>query len=204
MATTHAVWGMALALPVIAVAPELAPIALAAGFVGGLFPDLDLYMGHRKTLHYPVLGPLLAALAIAIAGLNPTTITIGLAVFVSAAALHPVLDIFGGGLELRPWEATSDRGVYSHVHRRWIRPRRTIRYDGSPEDLGFAVVGAAPLFFLDDATIGLFILGLLVISSFYVLLRRRLAEAAAVLASVVPAPLVPYVPRRYLTAHDRR
>ncbi|MEF8780015.1 MAG: metal-dependent hydrolase, partial [Haloferacaceae archaeon] len=54
MLPTHALGGMAVALPLLAVSPELAPVALVAGLLGGIFPDLDLYVGHRKTLHYPV------------------------------------------------------------------------------------------------------------------------------------------------------
>ncbi|MFC6811755.1 metal-dependent hydrolase, partial [Natrialbaceae archaeon GCM10025810] len=108
MATTHAFAGMALALPVLATAPEFAPAAFVAGLVGGLVPDLDLYAGHRKTLHYPVYAPIAAVLAVAMALLAPSTATVALAVGLAAAALHAVTDVAGGGLELRPWLAGSE------------------------------------------------------------------------------------------------
>ncbi|WP_435076861.1 hypothetical protein [Halococcus sp. AFM35] len=121
MATTHALAGVALAA---LVASEQAGVALPAGFVGGLFPDLDLYVGHRKTLHFPVYyWPLALAGGVLVAiGTGPATV--GLACFLLAAALHSTMDAFGGGLELRPWEATSERAVYNHYTGRWHRPRR--------------------------------------------------------------------------------
>ncbi|MFC6719033.1 metal-dependent hydrolase [Natrialbaceae archaeon GCM10025810] len=197
MATTHAFAGMALALPVLATAPEFAPAAFVAGLVGGLVPDLDLYAGHRKTLHYPVYAPIAAVLAITIAFFAPSTATVFLAVGLAAAALHAVTDVAGGGLELRPWLAGSERAVYSHYHGRWIRPRRWIRYDGAPEDLALAGFVAAPLIVAGDGPIGTVTIVLLGVSTAYVLLRKPLATVAERLAGLVPEPLHPYLPERY-------
>lgn len=200
MATTHALWGMALAVPVLAVSPEFAPAAALAGLVGGLAPDLDLYAGHRKSLHYPVYGTLATIPAIGLALLAPSTATVALAVGIAAAALHAVTDAAGAGLELRPWEGTSNQAVYSHYHGRWIPPRRWVRYDGAPEDLGLAALGsgavvAAGLEFASAIT-----LVLLSVSTVYVLLRKPLATVAERLAAYVPESLAPYVPARYLQA----
>ncbi|MFC6727238.1 metal-dependent hydrolase, partial [Natronoarchaeum mannanilyticum] len=79
MATTHALWGMALALPVLALAPEFAPVAFGAGLVAGLFPDLDLYAGHRRTFHFPVYASLAAVPAIALAIVAPLPWTVAFA-----------------------------------------------------------------------------------------------------------------------------
>ncbi|EMA37355.1 hypothetical protein [Halobiforma nitratireducens] len=198
MATTHALWGMALALPVLVAAPEYAPVAFVAGLVGGLAPDLDLYAGHRKTLHYPVYGTVAAILALALAVLSPSTATVALAVGLAAAALHAGSDIFGSGLELRPWEGNSERAVYSHYHGRWLRPRRLVRYDGSPEDLALAGLAAAPIVLAGDAVFAILSLVLLGISAVYVLLRRRLAALAVRLARLLPPTVRAYVPPRYL------
>lgn len=198
MATTHALWGMVLAMPVLAVAPEFAPAAFLAGLVGGLAPDLDLYRGHRKTLHFPVYASIAAVPAVALAVLAPSTWTITLAVFLAAAALHTTSDVLGGGLELRPWQGTSERAVYSHYHDQWLRPRRWVRYDGAPEDLAIAGVAAVPLIAVGDALVTGIALALVAVSTVYVLLRKRLAEIARRLASLLPAPIRPYVPARYL------
>ncbi|ELY27144.1 membrane-bound metal-dependent hydrolase [Natrialba magadii ATCC 43099] len=200
MATTHALWGMALALPVIAAAPEYALAAFVAGLVGGLAPDLDLYTGHRKTLHYPVYASLAAVPAIVLAVVFPSTATVALAVGLGAAALHAGSDVLGGGLELRPWEGTSERAVYSHYHGQWLRPRRLVRYDGAPEDLALAGVAAVPIAVAGDALIAAVAVGFLTISAVYVLLRKRLAALAARLARLLPAPVRSYVPARYLEA----
>lgn len=200
MATTHALWGMALAFPVLAFAPELAPVAFGAGLVGGLLPDLDLYAGHRKTFHYPVYASLATVPAIVLAIAAPSTLTVALAVGLAAAALHAATDAAGGGLELRPWQASSNRAVYSHFHGRWISPRRWVRYDGAPEDLGLAGLAAAPLVVAGGDTTTAVAIVLLTVSTVYVLLRKPLAALAEYLVGLLPAPVLPYVPERYREA----
>lgn len=198
MATTHALVGMALALPVAALAPELAPAALLAGLVGGLAPDLDLYLGHRRTLHFPVLGPPVAVVAILLAVIHPGPWTIGLAVGLAAAALHAAMDVLGGGLELRPWLATADRAVYSHLHGRWLPPRRWIRYDGSPEDLGLAGVLALLLLSTGDPLVNRVVTPLLAVSIVYAVFRRRLVDLVGPAVALLPASLRRHLPERYL------
>jgi hypothetical protein len=178
MATTHAAVGLLLATPVALVAPELAVPAAVGGLAGGLFPDLDLFVGtHRKTLHYPAYYWLLALPAVAAAVLAPSALSVGLALFLLAAAVHSVSDVFGAGLETRPWEATSERAVYLHPQSRWLRPRRVIRYDGAPEDLVTAAVVAVPGLLLFDGRIRLLVVVGLVVSAVYVAVRKRLPES---------------------------
>ncbi len=197
MATTHALWGMTLALPVLAIAPELAPAAFAAGFVGGLAPDLDLYAGHRKTFHYPIYASIAALPALALAVVVPSAAPVAIAVALAAAALHAVSDAFGGGLELRPWRGTSDQAVYSHFHDRWLPPRRWVRYDGAPEDLLLASLAAAPLVAIGPESVAAGAIALVAASTVYAALRKPLAGVAERLAGSIPASLVPYVPVRY-------
>src|SRR6056297_545185 len=68
-------------------------------------------------------------------------------------ALHAASDALGGGLELKPWRATSERAVYDHFRGRWIRPRRWVRYDGAPEDLAFAGILAGSLLLYAEGAI---------------------------------------------------
>jgi len=202
MLPTHALGGMALGLAAAAVAPEFAGIALVAGLLGGVFPDLDMYAGHRKTLHYPVIYSMLATGALTAAVLVPTTVTVGGALFALGAATHSVADIFGGGLELRPWEATSDRAVYDHYTGRWITPRHWVRYDGSPGDLLLSVALAVPLLLALDGVLRDVVVASLTIGVLYTAVRRRLPEIADALIRelrpLVPPSLLVYVPDRYL------
>ncbi|MEF8854044.1 MAG: metal-dependent hydrolase [Haloarculaceae archaeon] len=199
MATTHALAGVLLAGVSLLVAPEFAPVALLSGFAGGLAPDLDLYFAHRKTLHFPVYLPVATGPALLLAVLAPSTATIGLAAFVAAAALHSVTDVLGGGLELRPWEGTSDRAVYSHYHGRWLTPMRWVGYDGAPADLGLAATLALPVFALGaGGTVETLVIASLVVSTGYAAFRKRLpALAEDLVGSLVPDPVLPYVPDRY-------
>jgi hypothetical protein len=202
MLPTHALMGMVLGLLVGAAAPEFAGVALLAGLVGGVLPDLDMYAGHRKRLHYPVYYAALAGPALVLAGLVPTAATVGVAVFLLGATVHSATDVFGGGLELRPWEATSNRAVYDHYRGTWIEPRRWVRYDGAPEDLLVAVVLAVPLVVSVDGALQAVAYGSLGVGAVYVVFRRTLADLAArivgdVLAPVLPAWLFVYVPDRY-------
>ena len=201
MLPTHALAGMALALPVAFVAPEFAPVALAAGFAGGILPDLDMYAGHRKTLHYPVYFSVFAVAALALALAVPTAETVALAFLLSGAAVHSVTDIFGGGLELRPWEGTADRGVYDHYRGQWLAPRRWVGYDGSPGDLLLSGVLAVPLLVTVDGAFRLAVLGGLAVAVVYTAVRRVLPTLAERLVdefgAVLPAVVLAQLPTRY-------
>jgi hypothetical protein len=198
MATTHALAGFVLGAVVAAFAPAYAPLAIPAAVAGSVVPDLDLYRGHRRTLHYPTLYPLGAALAGGLSLLAPTPGTVAAALFLLGAALHTTLDLFGGGLELRPWEATSERAVYDHVREQWLAPRRWVRYDGAPEDLLFAGALTALAYPFHGALARTAMLALLTVSATYVALRRPLAALAPVVVGRLPPEAREYVPRRYV------
>ncbi|NGM70544.1 metal-dependent hydrolase [Natronolimnobius sp. AArcel1] len=198
MLPTHALGGMVLALPLFAVAPEYASVALVAGLVGGIFPDLDLYVGHRKTLHYPVYYSAFAVVAAVIALFVPTIATVSVTVFLLGAAVHCLSDILGSGLELRPWEGTSERAVYDHYRDTWIAPRQLITYDGSPADLCLSGVLAIPLLYALDGFFQWIVIGAIAVAVVYTALRRLLADLAAVVFGVLPKTVRPYVPERYL------
>lgn len=202
MLPTHALAGMVLGLSVAVYAPEFAPVAIVAGLVGGAFPDADMYIGHRKSLHFPVYYSLLAPVALVIAAGVPSTATVFAAVFLAGAAVHSVSDIFGGGLELRPWEATSDRAVYDHYHKEWLSPRRWVGYDGAPRDLLVSITLAVPLLITLEGSLRLVVIAALAVAAGYTVLRRRLATLAAVLvenllAPRLPDPVMTRVPARY-------
>lgn len=199
---------MVLGLTVGAVAPEFAGVALVAGLLGGVLPDLDMYAGHRKTLHYPVYYSALALGALALATLVPATATVGAALFLLGAAVHSVADVCGGGLELRPWEATSGRAVYDHHRGRWIEPRRWVRYDGSPGDLLLSAILAIPLLITLDGVLRGVVVASLAVGVLYTAIRRVLPEVADVLVDsllvpVLPSRLLAHVPDRYRRASTR-
>lgn len=197
MLPTHALVGLALAVPLAWVAPELAPAALLGGLVGGVLPDLDLYAGHRRTLHYPTVYPLLSVPAVGLAVLRPSTAAVALAFVLVAAAVHCRMDRYGGGLELRPWEGTSERAVYDHVHGEWLAPRRLVSYDGSPGDLALATgVATLPVVLLEGPVVHLTV-GLLAVGAAYTVLRRRLADLAPRVFGRVPGRFASLVPDRY-------
>lgn len=197
MLPTHAMVGLAIATPLVILVPDLAPAALAGGLLGGIFPDLDLYSGHRKTLHYPTVYLLAALIAVGLTVLVPITMTAGLAFFLLGATAHCQMDRFGGGLELRPWEGTSERAVYDHVRGQWRRPKRWIPYDGSPHDLLLLSTVSVPLFVMLDGPFRLLVGVALLVGIVYVGLRQWLASIAPVVFSYVPGWLAAYVPDRY-------
>ncbi|MBX0297899.1 metal-dependent hydrolase [Halomicroarcula nitratireducens] len=203
MLPTHALVGLAIALPVSVAFPEFASLCLFSGLFGGVFPDFDLYIGHRKTLHFPVYYSVLSLLVIPAAVLVQTPWIIGITIALVAATVHSVMDIFGGGLELRPWEATSERAVYNHFHDHWIAPRRWVRYDGAPEDLLLSLSIAGPLLFVVEGRFLWIVVGALAVSVSYVVLRRTLATIAETLVEnflkkMLPDSLLAYLPARYV------
>ena len=208
MATTHALAGVVLGTAVWALVPEAGMLPVLAAALGGLFPDFDLYAGHRKTLHFPVYFSALAVPAVAVAALNPTTTTLAVALFLAAAALHSASDVLGGGLELKPWLGTSERAVYDHYRGRWIAPRRWVRYDGAPEDLLLSVGLAVPLWLHVGSPFRPVVIAALGVGAVYVVSRRVLPQIASrlvteVLPGRVSPSLLARVPERYLEDADR-
>lgn len=198
MATTHVLVGLALATLTTVFAPEFTVVALIAAAVGGAFPDLDLYAGHRKSLHFPVYYSLLAFCALAIAAVLPTGVTVGLAFFFLSAAVHARMDAFGGGLELKPWAGQSHRAVYDHASGRWVEPRRWIRYDGAPEDLLLAGVVAIPVLLAFDGLVRQVVVGMLAISAVYTVFRKPLVHLTEFLVAMLPLSVLRFIPDRFI------
>ncbi len=174
MATTHALVGVTLAAALVPLAPESAPLLALAGGLGGVAPDVDTVVGtHRRTLHFPVLGWVLALPALGLAVVAPGPATVGAACFLLAASAHSLSDALEGGRELRPWERTTDRAVYCHACRRWLTARRLVRYDGSPEDLLLTVAFAVPAVLTFDGAVRWGCLALVALGAVYTLVRKR-------------------------------
>ncbi|MFC6732935.1 MULTISPECIES: metal-dependent hydrolase [unclassified Haladaptatus] len=203
MATTHALVGAMLAAVTLFLAPEYTPVAVTAGLLGGVFPDFDLYWGHRQTLHYPVYFSI-ASFGAAIGALvYPSVWTIALAFFLLAAAAHSVMDIFGGGLELKPWQGISDRAVYDHFRGEWLPPRRWIRYDGAPEDMLLAGAMGLPALWLYDGVLEQVVLVALAVSLAYALVRKPIVYLAERLIPRVPTRYLERVPERFIRDFSR-
>jgi hypothetical protein len=176
MGTTHAFAGLTMAVAVAAVAPEVAIPAAIGGLAGGIFPDLDLLADHRRTLHFPVYYWVPAIGTSGVALIDPTAVTVAIALFFLSAALHSASDVLGGGLELRPWLGKAEKGVYVHASRRWVRPKQWIRYDGAPEDLVLATLLAVPGLVTFDGYIRTIVFVALAISVVYTVTRKKLVE----------------------------
>jgi hypothetical protein len=178
MATTHASIGMLVATGVAYVFPELAAPALVAGYIGGVFPDGDLLFGeHRKTLHYPLYYwiPVFGFAGVSL--YSPTLASVAGLCFCLGAALHSGMDVFGAGVESRPWVRVDTRAVYFHPLKRWVTARYYIPYDGSPRD--FALVSVTSLAILGSITtepVRFLVVAGLVTSFVYTIVRRRLPD----------------------------
>jgi len=196
MAMTHALAGLALGTLVVPLAPALGPTAIAAGLLGGLAPDLDVFATHRRTLHFPLYGPPVAVIAAVPALLVPAPLTVFVAVFVAAAALHAVMDVAGGGLGLEPWRTDDDRAVYCHALGRWIRSRGPIAYDGAPADFLLALGLGVPLLVVSSVPLQVVVAGLLGIAAAYTAVRKRFVPILAALLRVLPRPLWFLLPPR--------
>jgi hypothetical protein len=117
--------------PFVAVGPSL---AIAAGMLGGLVPEMDFLFGkHRKTLHYP-FGYFLAVLPVLMLSAAGYSGLALVAVGLLSAGVHSFMDIFAGA-ELKSWDTDEwqETAVYNHMKGEWIRPRR-VAYGGSLQD----------------------------------------------------------------------
>jgi hypothetical protein len=175
MVITHVAVALAFAVPVALVAPEFATAAAVGAILGGALPDLDLLVGeHRRTFHFPVVGPVLAVLGLLPALVFPTPLTVGVALALVGFGVHSASDVLGAGEELRPWERTNPNAVYDHVSGRWWRARYLVPYDGSPRDLLLAAGAGVPVLVAYDGPVRWFLAALLGVATVYAVLRRRL------------------------------
>jgi len=198
MALTHGFMSLALAVLVLPFVSDhvAAPLLLAVTFVGGVVPDTDLLANHRKTLHYPIIYPVLTLLLLGGFLLTSSALLLLSTFAIGAAALHCLSDILAGGAEREPWNPATDHGVYNHVLTRWHRPRRYVRYSGAPEDffvsLVFAIVAVWSA--TTPVTVDIGLLCLLAVAGGYSLLRKRLRQVATFGIALVPVRLQFLVP----------
>jgi len=178
MLPTHILFGAVIAAPTVWIIPQSTEIAVAAAIMGSILPDLDLVAQHRRTLHSPWYFSGCAAAALIAAIVYPSPATLFAVFFLLGAAIHSTVDIVGGGLGLRPWEANDDRGVYDHYRDRWIEPKRWIPYDGSPHDFVLLLALTLPLLLVYDPMIQRLLLLNLAAAFVYVLIRKQLVEWA--------------------------
>lgn len=177
MVLTHIAVGMALSLPVALLAPEFGTVAAIGGAIGGIIPDIDLFVGeHRRTLHFPVLSWPIAIAGCAITLAVPSSLAVVVSAALVAAAVHSTSDMFGAGTELRPWERTNPNAVYDHLRERWLPARYVVRYDGAPEDLALTVVFAALIAVSLDGSPRWIAVAAVAIAIPYVVFRKQLPE----------------------------
>jgi hypothetical protein len=197
MALTHGLASVALvAIATPAIRETAGPPLLAAAFLGGLAPDLDLLAAHRKSLHYPVGYTLFAALLGSYYAVVPTVGGLLATVALSAAAVHTWSDVFAGSVEPEPWNPTTERAVYNHALGQWHRPRRWVRYSGAPEDFFLCAISATLAIgsSVTGPTADALLLWLTAVAGTYTLARKRLGGLRGTLAPVVPERLVALVP----------
>ena len=183
MVFTHVLVGIVLAAIVSLQVPINPTTLVVAGLVGGGFPDIDLLLMHRKTLHFPVIYSAISLFLLIGYLLSDSVVVLALLLGVAAAALHSLMDVLGGGKEMRPWRETDDRAVYNHVTKEWVRPLRLF-YDGSMPDLLLAIsLGAIAVWILPGRLWPL-LFGLVLLSIVYTVLRRAVTR---------------WIPERYAT-----
>jgi len=179
LTSTHALSGAAVGALIAMLTPELLPAAVVVGLLAGVVPDLDLLWTHRKTTHFPVYG-MAATLAVGlVAVVTGGSFASLLTVAIAAFSLHPLMDTLCGGVEVRPWEATSEQAVYDHARQRWLRPRRLVRYAGAPEELLLTAGVGLPVIATTTGTLRQSVGVVMVISGLFIAVRRRLAPLTA-------------------------
>lgn len=206
MQTTHMLVGMLVGgLIGLFFVPELLPIIVFVGLVGGAVPDFDMYYGHRKTLHFPVYYFLVSVLSVFVTqilfGMGSSWWSGGVlfTVFITSAWMHCVMDVFGGGLELHPWRGESSRAVFSHYHDEWVAPKTGVGYDGSWRDMGLvSVLSAGILLMSSNSLVTYTVIVLFSISFVYTVLRRRLPTIALWIVSLLPERVREVLPNRYV------
>lgn len=167
--------------------PVYATELLIAAIIGGIIPDLDMFIGqHRKTLHNIPL--YIGLILLSLIGVINTYITeilneyifiIGLIIGLGAIG-HILSDILGSGLEKKPWEKTSNHCVYNHFTKSWIAPTHIFGHDGSIRDLSLLLILSTIIIFIQPSQLIPFIHIIIYISIFigfsYTVIRKKLPQ----------------------------
>lgn len=158
MTPNHGTAGLLLSLTVMKWHPELVGIVALSAFLGGVLPDVDIKLEHRKTLHYPVYYGILTLIFVVSAVVSNSAVTVVGVYFFGAAALHCYTDYFVA-IEKSSDETDGAGVLYLHPRRKWIGPKEIINYAGSPGDLLVGLLLAVlPLLYYDGLPFGLTIL----------------------------------------------
>lgn len=175
MLPSHLAIGVLLCSPFYIYAPsEIQSIVLITIVVGSVSPDVDMLVGqHRKTTHYPEISTIVA---LGCTVLIPADILFYIpATFTTAFALHAWIDIFGGGLEDKPWEKTSTQAVYRHLSNKWEAPRHYTGHDGSYRDLIATLLATVAIYtIITENWFTAILLINLTIAILYTIVRKRL------------------------------
>lgn len=189
MLFTHILAGALIGLPAAGLYGSAVVPLVVAGAIGGLVPDIDMVLEHRRTLHFPVIGTGVA-IVLLVAGAWMGSVVQLLAVFMAAVAVHSLMDVLGGGKELRPWERTDPRASFDHLHGEWFMARRLV-HDGSRGDLLLYALCALPLWYWGPAVFRPWIMVMSVMAAGYTLVRkvftRYIAEEYASISDVIKA-----------------
>jgi len=145
-----------------------------AGAFGGLVPDIDMVLEHRRSLHFPVAGTVVA-LAALVAGYWMGPVVQLFAVTLTGIAVHSTMDVLGGGKELRPWERTDPRASFNHVTGDWFMARRLV-HDGSPGDLVLYLGLAGPLYSWGPTMLRPALVMMSVLAIGYAMMRRTFTQ----------------------------
>lgn len=171
MVFTHILVGVLVGALFSIAIPEFGLLPVYAGLLGGAFPDLDMLMTHRRTLHYPVWFSVTSTLATLVLYFFTDSLVVFVAAFTLAAAIHCLMDTLGGGKEMRPWREVDDRAVYNHVAGDWIKPRRLV-YDGSLKDLLLSGVSGGLAYYILRPRFRVFIVTVMLLAIVYAAIRR--------------------------------
>lgn len=144
MFSTHILAGATLGLLASFLSPSMVPVAVLAGMIGGLLPDIDMFFEHRKTTHRPFQYLALVAVFSVAFFFQGGAYLLFAAFLLGSMTLHSFMEIFSNGKTMRPKKETDDRAVYNHFAGNWIEPRRTV-IDASFRDLLCTVVFSIPV-----------------------------------------------------------
>lgn len=173
MTPNHMLTGLLLGYGVVFVNPEILLAASILGFFGGLFPDIDAVLEHRKTLHFPVYYTIFLMTLLVGYFFVGLPALLAISFFFLSASIHCITDYFVV-IEKDSNEESQNGVIYLHPFDKWVGPKPIIKYAGSPQDLLIGLLLGSVLLYISSGLIfwiSVLTLILGVIFSFYRMLR---------------------------------
>ncbi|MFB6174867.1 MAG: hypothetical protein ABEJ87_02730 [Candidatus Nanohalobium sp.] len=146
MLSTHILTGGCLGLIYSLFTGDTQALLVFIGMISSVFPDMDFFLDHRKTLHRPLEYSILGLFAAGFYSLSHVNALLLVSLILVSMGLHSFSEIFS---EPRSLDGKGSKAVFNHLNGRWMEAQEWTEV-GSLRDFLLTCFRAIPLFLVQN------------------------------------------------------